>query len=136
MYTKVPEDESITCGICGDSFSDPIPRPNEDGGEFSRGIIVRKYTPGQEIPVTVQLTYGQKGSFDFTLCARDGEKDHRDPACYGEHLLKIVPITEAAGKYYNLTVTLPSNVKCKNCVFRWRYRTGKLNKSVNNVNAK
>lgn len=37
------------CGVCGDAWHLPSPRPNEAGGVYGRGIIVRKYKPGQVI---------------------------------------------------------------------------------------
>jgi len=37
------------CGICGDAYNDPVPRDNEDGGMYGRGIIVREYSIGQVI---------------------------------------------------------------------------------------
>lgn len=41
------ENETEQCGVCGDPVTDTIPRSNEDGGIFSRGIIVRTYKSGQ-----------------------------------------------------------------------------------------
>lgn len=37
------------CGVCGDPWDAPTPRANEAGGVYGRGIIVRKYKPGQVI---------------------------------------------------------------------------------------
>lgn len=85
----------------------------------------------QDIPITVQLTYGQNGFFDFKLCAEDDATSHLDPNCYNRNIVTISGhgekyfITEMAPKYYNLTLQLPVNIKCNKCVLRWRYRTGK-----------
>lgn len=35
------------CGICGDSYSDSEPRAHEAGGDYARGIVVKRYSPGQ-----------------------------------------------------------------------------------------
>lgn len=35
------------CGVCGDDYSQPIPRDHETGGPFANGIVVRRYAPGQ-----------------------------------------------------------------------------------------
>ncbi|GBL98540.1 hypothetical protein AVEN_111650-1 [Araneus ventricosus] len=35
------------CGVCGDPWHLDVPRPNENGGKFGNGIIVRTYKPGQ-----------------------------------------------------------------------------------------
>lgn len=37
------------CGECGDEWSLERPRPNEEGGPYSRGIIANKYTAGDVI---------------------------------------------------------------------------------------
>ncbi|KAF8764479.1 hypothetical protein HNY73_022545 [Argiope bruennichi] len=37
------------CGVCGDAYHLKQPRPNEAGGEYGLGIIVRNYTVGQKI---------------------------------------------------------------------------------------
>ena len=35
------------CGLCGDDYGLPIPRPHELGGDFGQGIISRNYTENQ-----------------------------------------------------------------------------------------
>ncbi|KAK7075980.1 hypothetical protein SK128_004364 [Halocaridina rubra] len=50
------------CGVCGDEWSLPQPRPHERGGEFGRGIITANYNQGQVIPVTIQLSANHKVS--------------------------------------------------------------------------
>ncbi|GFQ64705.1 chitin-binding type-4 domain-containing protein [Trichonephila clavata] len=35
------------CGVCGDPWHLEVPRPNENGGKYGNGIIVRTYKPGQ-----------------------------------------------------------------------------------------
>ena len=36
-----------SCGECGDEWSLPRPRPNDEGGRYGTGIIGRNYTEGQ-----------------------------------------------------------------------------------------
>ncbi|GIY73092.1 chitin-binding type-4 domain-containing protein [Caerostris darwini] len=62
------------CGVCGDSWDMPKPRPNEAGGIYGRGIIVRSYKPGQVIKSTVEITANHRGFFEFKLCP------HNDPS--------------------------------------------------------
>ena len=50
---------SFRCGICGDPW-DESPREHEVGGKYANGIITRKYSPGQEVKVTVDLTANHK----------------------------------------------------------------------------
>jgi len=82
LLKQLEDDFTSRCSICRDPSTDSVPRPNEDGGKFSRGIIVRTYKIGQEIPVILQLTYGQIGFMEFSLCAKDDAKSHVDPSCY------------------------------------------------------
>ena len=56
------------CGVCGDPFSSQF-RQNEDGGKFATGKIVRNYTVGQVMPVTIEITaIGQRGFMEFRIC--------------------------------------------------------------------
>lgn len=49
------------CGECGDAWDSPQPRPNEYGGRYGQGVVVRKYSPGTEIPIRVELTASHMG---------------------------------------------------------------------------
>lgn len=43
-------------------FADmPKPRPNEHGGKYGQGVIVRKYNPGSDITIRVELTASHMG---------------------------------------------------------------------------
>lgn len=44
------------CGPCGDPYNDTIPRANEHGGKYGRGIITREYKSGQ-VRQRALLTY-------------------------------------------------------------------------------
>ncbi|KAG8223973.1 hypothetical protein J437_LFUL005586 [Ladona fulva] len=50
------------CGICGDDYSLPQPRPYENMGARSRGIVVGTYEEGTVLPVTVTITASHKGN--------------------------------------------------------------------------
>jgi hypothetical protein len=39
--------EVTNCGVCGDPETDPVPRDNEHGGKFGKGIISGRYSAGQ-----------------------------------------------------------------------------------------
>lgn len=39
----------------------PEPRPNEYGGKYGQGVIVRKYNPGSEMTIRVELTASHMG---------------------------------------------------------------------------
>lgn len=53
------------CGPCGDDYSDPQPRNNENTGFYGRGIILRNYTAGQIVKVNVILTANHLGTFTY-----------------------------------------------------------------------
>lgn len=48
-------------GACGDPFDMPPPRPNEYGGKYGQGIVVRSYAPGQDFTIRVELTASHQG---------------------------------------------------------------------------
>lgn len=39
----------------------PQPRPNEHGGKYGQGVIVRKYNPGSDFTIRVELTASHMG---------------------------------------------------------------------------
>lgn len=54
------------CGVCGDPFNGA--RDNEYGGKYGLGVIVRKYNPGSEILLRIELTASHMGYFEFRVC--------------------------------------------------------------------
>lgn len=53
------------CGVCGDSYGDPIPRDNENTGKYGQGKVVAQYPTGSVVTVTVRLTANHKGWFNY-----------------------------------------------------------------------
>lgn len=49
------------CGECGDAWDLPEPRPNEHGGTFGQGVVVRRYKIGGEMTIRVELTASHMG---------------------------------------------------------------------------
>lgn len=80
------------CGVCGDPFDLPLPRPYEFGGEMCDGIIVRKYDPGELITIKIDLVSYHFGYFEFKLC--DNTNDSQE--CFDKNVLKI-----ASGRPWN-----------------------------------
>lgn len=119
------------CGLCGDDYSLPPPRPNELGGLYGEGVIVKSYSTGQKIPVTVRLTANHRGYFKFNLCVLDGRKESE--SCFQQHPLKLsngsdrfmVPLDKRTGLFH-MTLQLPKGVSCEHCVLQWTYNTGKI----------
>ncbi|XP_023217681.1 uncharacterized protein LOC111620074 [Centruroides sculpturatus] len=118
------------CGICGDPWDVPPPRPNEDGGLYGRGIIVRKYKMGQTFTATVQLTANHNGYFEFRICPVQYANQVVDQACLDQNLLQLA---DGSGtRYYvgpgtgdiHINLVLPEGLSCQRCVFQWHYRAG------------
>lgn len=49
------------CGVCGDAYNLPSPRPHEAGGEYARGIISKFYAAGQVcMPILKQIKFVER----------------------------------------------------------------------------
>ncbi|CAD7093491.1 unnamed protein product [Hermetia illucens] len=114
------------CGLCGDSYGVPTPRPHELGGTYGAGVVVGKYSPGQNIPVSVKLSANHKGYFKFDLCNLDvfGKESEE---CFAANAIRI---SNGSDRYdlpsfdpqtFELQIQAPSNLKCQHCVLRWTY---------------
>ncbi|KFM69291.1 hypothetical protein X975_02112, partial [Stegodyphus mimosarum] len=119
------------CGVCGDPWHISPPRPNEIGGKYGHGIIVRSYKTGQVIPVVVDITANHRGFFEFRVCPSKHEMNEVTQDCLDKHILKIRNKTST--RYYVekhgksrviLEVQLPRSLICKHCVFQWTYIAG------------
>ncbi|KAI8439798.1 hypothetical protein MSG28_013474 [Choristoneura fumiferana] len=114
------------CGICGDAYNIPEPRPNELGGTYGLGVITAEYLPGATIATTTQLTASHLGYWEFKLCP---DPTNNDQACFDQHVLQL---ENGETKYYptlgsttyNVNYKLPAGLVCENCVLQWRYRAG------------
>ena len=118
------------CGVCGDPYDQPQPRDNEAGGPYGNGIITRQYQQGQTIQVTVDLTAQHKGWFEFRICPTNNPKTIATHACLDQYLL---PLSDgsgtrlngiAASQIYVVSLTLPADLTCSQCVLQWKYHTG------------
>lgn len=74
------------CGECGDAWDLPQPRPNEFGGRWGQGVVVRKYNPGSEITLRVELTASHMGYFEFRVCPELAAPQ----SCLDKHLLELM----------------------------------------------
>ncbi|XP_076637607.1 uncharacterized protein LOC143349881 [Colletes latitarsis] len=117
------------CGECGDNYVLPRPRPNENGGIYGTGLIVRRYNRSETINVNVKLTANHRGTFKFDLCLLKRSNELETEDCFGLHPLLLadgsnsmpVPSTRME---FNVPIRLPGNVTCEHCVLRWTYRAG------------
>lgn len=55
------------CGICGDAYHMPSPRPHEAGGEYARGILTKFYAAGQVCMTFLYYFLNAKFSFSTSI---------------------------------------------------------------------
>ncbi|XP_047369907.1 uncharacterized protein LOC124957160 [Vespa velutina] len=117
------------CGECGDDWSLPRPRPNENGGIYGTGFIVKKYTEGLHIQIQINITASHLGHFEFSICPLSNPKELEMDECFAKY-----PVQLADGSYkyniktfepevYSIEAILPQGLICEHCVLRWHYRT-------------
>ncbi|XP_034487996.1 uncharacterized protein LOC117792115 [Drosophila innubila] len=116
------------CGLCGDDYSLSQPRPNELGGTYGKGVIVKTYIGVRSIEVNVLITANHLGYFTFDLCNLD-EAGTESEECFNKYPLNFIDgnrklhIGTLTGST-NQTLELPSGITCKHCVLRWTYTAG------------
>ena len=115
------------CGQCGDAWDLAQPRPGEGGGTYGKGVIVRTYSPGQVVKVTVDVTANHKGYFQFSLCPHNKPSVPAPGSCFTSLRLssggKKFFIGPGTGSQSAL-VRLPAGLTCSQCVLQWRYVAG------------
>ncbi|EDV95058.1 uncharacterized protein LOC6567559 [Drosophila grimshawi] len=116
------------CGMCGDDYSMSMPRPNELGGKYGSGVIVKSYVGVSSADINVLITANHMGHFSFKLCNLDefgSESDEcfdKYPLAFADGSLKLY-ISSRTGSY-DMVVQFPQGVSCKHCVLRWTYTAG------------
>ncbi|XP_042220561.1 uncharacterized protein LOC121865272 [Homarus americanus] len=124
------------CGVCGDPWDLPRPRPHETRGMYGRGTIVRNYTQGQVVEWVSELTDGGSGWMEYRVCPRANVWRTEDPSCFNHTLQDNngrtqLPVNVTA-KLSRITHTfrLPPHLSCLACVVQWRYvRIGRPNRA-------
>ncbi|KAG4066639.1 hypothetical protein HA402_007275 [Bradysia odoriphaga] len=115
------------CGVCGDRYTDPIPRDNEIGGKYYRGIITGTYIEGGIIDIEVQLTQAHLGFMEFRLCISPLAGETQD--CFNQNILQRADgqgsktMVDYTG-WYKMQYRLPAGVICNHCTLQWNYRAG------------
>lgn len=89
----------MRCGICGDPFDSPTPRPNEMGGKYYTGIISDKYQAGQVRTITVELTANHRGYFEFKLCPVNGNPAKETEECLKNHPIEVHTTSGSSATY-------------------------------------
>ncbi|KAK3093828.1 hypothetical protein FSP39_020701 [Pinctada imbricata] len=124
------------CGVCGDAWDLPMPRPHEDGGEFGQGYVAGDYTAGDVINIVVNITANHYGWFELRLCPQDDPSRPLTQDCLDNNLLTLFesdsPHSTGMTRYYlgegrgtiNVTSKLPDDITCEKCVLQWKYKAG------------
>ena len=115
------------CGVCGDPFGKA--QLHVYPGKYANNIITKTYNRGRVVTVKVELTSNHKGFFEFKI----GDIGTA-PITEGK-LAQVLKIAGTDGTRYYLpagsmngiftvSLRLPINLVCKQCVLQWRYTTG------------
>jgi len=121
------------CGVCGDSF-DGV-REHEVTGRYYRGVIARRYRPGEIIDTFIELTSNMKGYFEFRVCPYPDDNITKEVSedCLNQGQLELadgsgtryyVPDSPAAYTSHLVPVKLPAALTCDHCLMQWQYVTG------------
>ncbi|CAL1280997.1 unnamed protein product [Larinioides sclopetarius] len=127
--TKLWQVNKGKCGICGDAWDLPEPRPNEDGGKYGKGVIARTYKSGETITVITNIVANHFGWMEFKICPEEPGKTATQE-CLDQHPLQLA---DGSGTRYDLgsqrgpvkvQLKLPEGFKCERCVFQWHWKCG------------
>lgn len=127
------------CGVCGDPWDAPEPRPNEAGGIYARGIIGQTYpTDKRYIDSVIQVTSSMGGYFEFHICPNNNVLKRVDQECLDKYPLQVLSkdrttsygrrfypdILAGTGGIVELSLEIPEGLECTQCVLQWRWHGG------------
>ncbi|KAJ8912611.1 hypothetical protein NQ315_000480 [Exocentrus adspersus] len=120
----------IKCGVCGDPYTAPRPRDNENTGTYGRGIIAKTYQSGSVIETKINVTANHYGTFAYSLCvlsnpnAPEPGEECFQPLTFedGSSLYTIQNSDDNSKFQIANRIKLPSGLTCDRCVLRWHYR--------------
>lgn len=82
--------------------------------------------------VQVEITVNHGGWFEFRLCPNNDVKKRATQECLDKYLLRQldgstrVVVPEGLG-IVSIQLKLPQDLTCSQCVFQWKWNTGKYN---------
>lgn len=137
-FTRQWQKNGGKCGICGDAWDMPVPRPHEAGGKYAQGIIVRRYKKNSPITIRVELTANHRGYFEFRLCPNNAPRHTGTQACLDKYVLrraKFAGVSDeqnhetryypaVGNKVFETRYLLPPGLTCTQCILQWRYIAG------------
>ncbi|XP_028398903.1 uncharacterized protein LOC114522424 [Dendronephthya gigantea] len=116
------------CGACGDEYGISNPRFVSPGVFAKNPPIVKTYTEGELIEVTVKITAHHKGYFIFRVAPlvnppiTQADLDKNMLALENGNQEWTLPDSGAGD--YTITLRLPTGLSCDHCVMQWWYTTG------------
>lgn len=129
------------CGVCGDPWDAPEPRPNEAGGFYANGIIGRTYsTDKRYINIVIEVTSSMGGYFEFRICPHNNVNTRVSQDCLNKHSMRVFSKDRSTsyGKRYHtgisaglagiveLALEIPEGLECVQCVLQWKWHGGKF----------
>lgn len=116
------------CGLCGDDYSIATPRPNELGGIYGQGTIVKRFVNQIEANLGIRITANHLGLFYFNICNLD-EFGKESEDCFNKYLVKLADGSEklyigSQTGWVNATILFPEDLSCNHCILRWNYQAG------------
>lgn len=101
----------------------------------------------QVMNAMVQLTANHRGYFEFRLCPVNDSRVAATDECMAKHPLKIADDSTGSTRFmvdngramnFNISLQLPKDMTCSQCVFQWSYTAGKnpLTRNVGLVNVR
>ena len=116
------------CGVCGDAWDAEVKEHEAPGGKYATGTIVREYTTGQTIDISIDITANHMGSFTFKLCRAPSAEQDPSQDCLDEHVLTTSSgeeewqLPNSSTGVFDLQVELPEGYTCEQCLLQWTYR--------------
>lgn len=116
------------CGACGDEYGISNPKYVYPGAFANQPPIVKTYTEGSLIEVTVKITANHKGYFIFRVAPLVNppitQTDLDSTMLELENGDQEWTLGDTGAGDYTITLGLPTGLSCDHCVLQWWWTTG------------
>lgn len=101
---------------------------------MAHNVTARNFFPGSSIDILLDLVANHGGTFKFDMCWRDSWQQKETEDCFEQLELSqgVEDVTEdgfydldpsAGTGSFAMSVDLPFNRTCQNCILRWHWKT-------------